>query len=445
MHRWIGIVALGATLLFGCGDDDAPGMDGGPDGTADATPDAGDGGADAELAPLAVEVVTYSLSREGQEQPGSGARVEVWQADGVTLQQTADDQGRVSFEAVDFGPGPVAVTGYLTDLPLTSVVAVTAEDSPVALRIKRPIPVPPGVTVSGTAQHMTAAGNVLSVTASRPVTLNHQVGADYSLEVEQGRPLALTYTEWWPGMIRSSGRGVNNTIFHWYWAPLPALADATTLDPDFDLAVTPEVVRGSFPIPTRPESPFQSEGIGFVGVTTRDSNLLYGLGLPTHADITPDATGFEYELEWIEVPGVIDPVTLYLLVNDPWQVDIWAFVLVDGYPTAGAQDIRFFDMPDLLSPGVGQSQGLHDPVRFRPYDDDFSAALQIHRYDEIAWEVYRLDGGGEIEVPPVPQGLDAEALLGTEPLDAQVVLFELAPAGNYLRRATFSDYFTLLP
>ena len=122
-----------------------------------------------------------------------------------------------------------------------------------------------------------------------------------------------------PGGLSERGDGID--IFGWVVVDHQGVSDATAnLNIDFadpTTAATPLTANGSFALPERPDSPLRDMTKGFVHVYSSHPPppYFYGfvpnfLGFSARIDISADENYFEYDLEWIEPPGVDSPDVL---------------------------------------------------------------------------------------------------------------------------------------
>ncbi len=106
------------------GDADAD-ADGDADGDGDADADA-DGDADGDADSPAVAIRVYTQDRRGQRVPAPGALVAFDYPEGRRVEQTADVEGRTTFEPIDWSSGgTAAVIAHLEGWQLGGITAMT--------------------------------------------------------------------------------------------------------------------------------------------------------------------------------------------------------------------------------------------------------------------------------------------------------------------------------
>jgi hypothetical protein len=205
------------------------------------------------------------------------------------------------------------------------------------------------------------------------------------------------------------------------------VTEPATVALDFDPGLEAHAVHGSIPIVERADSPLRTGGTGYFMVASAPLDGAY-LGFPTVLDIGADGNSYEYDGEYVELTGATEVVTGYCLYGGYGE---YSCVIVEDYPTDGAQAVEFLDVPRMISPATPRERHpLHDPFEWEAFDEGVVQALFLLRGESIVWRVAVPEGVETATVPEPPSAVDAEALLGTGLLEAMLGFWTPAPEGQ---------------
>jgi hypothetical protein len=471
--RGLAAALAGSVAVSGCGEDstagdvgtdDAGAEDGGaetPDGDAaaedgadaeaeeDGEEDSGEDAAEAEAwdgggdGTLTVRVITEFCPPD-EYGPLAGAAVALDAPGGGMTEAATDADGRVTFSTLDWSAGTAAVTAHAAGFMVASRVDITESEGEVVLVCNVEGGATPAdwLVVSGDATGMLDASHGLGVTT----TVGHWVwdgtGPSWRLPVPPETPFTLVAQEQHPDGAAA------RSIDQWTMLEVPALDAATTLMLDFATTLTPIPVVNSVTVPSRADSPLRSSVTAYWWATSIDS----GLGLTNGQEETTvrstDGNTWNLEGEYVVVPGVEQPVTLYMLWDGRAR-GVRAYVVVDGYPMDGPQDFRFLDVPRMISPpDAVERHPLHDPIEWESFDAEAGIGLIIYRAGVQVWTIlaHPPTTATTLTVPRLPSTTSEATLLGTRNIRAQ--LFACADTdavSRICRRAATTNQFVLQP
>ena len=437
-------VGLAGAGPSGCSDDDSVAEDGGrDDATGDADGDAdrdadGDADADADADAEAEDgggtVTVLVQTRDWPADPVAedGIIVAFDAPDGTRTERPSGADGRVTFEVGDWSAGTATATAYALGRVMASRVGIAAAESEVELTLNRLGDPAEFVELSGTAANMASATNSLVVSATVPnVAFNTGVpvpGADWSILVPMETPCTVVAVEIAAAVALPSGRGFTQLVEGWTMVDQPRVREPTTVSIDFAPPTLPSRIRGSFSLPPRAESPLRwPSSYGWVYVSSTASDQTLFIGKTTSADINPEGTGLDYDLEYVQPDGVTDPVTCYLALSDRTGRE-QSRVCIDGWPSAGAHDgLRFLDIPRLISPASPTDRHpLFDPVVWELFDTNVQVAVRFVRDDAVVWSLRGPTDGTTATAPQPPSTTSVAAVLGTGVGEAHVLIWRAA-------------------
>jgi hypothetical protein len=343
-----------------------------------------------------------------------GALVVLDAPGGERVEMTTDASGEVTFTGLDWSLGTADVTAYRDGYALYSRTDVT-EGEEVTLFLFELEP-PELVTVSGTAAGMVDEGHFLAVSEVMFGGRYHQqIGADWSLLVPSGAAYTLVALEFSMGDETVSTRGISQQFHRWLVSEQDAVTADATVDLDFSTStVTPSTASGSFDLPSREDSPLRINTRPYVQVQSLLSGFTATFGFPTLIDVTEDGNTAEYDLEWIEPLDEEDVITVYSVGRS--SMHNW--VLVPGYPTAGAQELGMLDVITPVVPeNLGRSHNLHDTFQWELNDEDVQAKIDVVVDGDSVWIIEAPLNATTLTVPAAPSTVDEGSLLAGESLD----------------------------
>jgi hypothetical protein len=220
-------------------------------------------------------------------------------------------------------------------------------------------------------------------------------------------------------------RGSEATLHQAVTVPLSAPAADTTLDFDFATPATLTTVSGSIPAPSslRGDSALNT-GEVFIRVSGND---IGGAFLGTQTRFEESASGFDYDLSFVELAAAAEPYTAFIVNDLPEQ----SLVFVEGWPTAGMQDIELLDPPTVLEPDFGVDLAWSATVRWESVDlNDVGAAIQVfdQDLDRLRAVTLVVPGVGSARLPQLPSGVTMDDVLGGGTPEARVALCDPRPA-----------------
>ena len=471
----LGLVAGGfaSAGLAGCGDDSAaddggfedvtiedgdvetPEGDVAPDGGADVEADAdggeGDGEDDSEAevwdgggaGVLTVRVVTW-VRPPGEYRPIVGATVALDAPGGGLTEARTGTDGRVTFSTLDWSAGPAAVTAHAEGFVVTSRVDVTEAEGEVVVPCGAADGAAPAgwPVISGTAAGMLDEAHGLAVTTTASSYGWGDTGPSWQLAVPPDTAFTLVAQEQHPDGATA------RIIDQWAMLEVPALDTSTTLALDFATPLTPVSVTNSVSLPPRADSPLRSRAMAYWWASSLDSDLGLTVGQEEAAVRSADGNTWDMHGEYVVVPGVEQPVALYVL----WEGlarGLYAYAIVDGHPTDGAQAFQFLDVPRMISPpDAVERHPLRDPIEWESFDEGTGIGLLIYRSGVLVWVIvaHPPTEATTLTVPHLPSTTSDATLLGTTNVRAQLFsCADLLPPSRICRRATNTGQFVLQP
>ena len=473
--RLVGLLAA-AVVPAACGEGGSAGDDGSAvDATEDAEPDAAtdetdveddgdgsagdpgdtpedDGGAPTTLSVLVTGSVWWA---ESAPDPLPNALVALDAPDGRRIERSTGPDGRVTFTDLDWTMGPAAVTAWSDGFAMASRLGIIAADGEIHLDVSKPYEFRPRFAVlHGWAANMADDGHLLAVSATLPNTVFMYGGPEWWIELVPLVPFTLVGAELsFASLPGPRSRGWE--VFGWVVRERSGAVGWTEVDLDFATTTAASTAHGSFALPPDRDGALYSEGEGELYVTTISSAQTAILGFETRAELLPDESGFDYDVEWVAPAEVTDPLTLCWLglswpVGDPQRET--ATVRVDGYPTDGPFPVPFLDAPRVLRPADPVAgHPLAEPIVWELHDEDADVAIVLHRLDpdgiedELLWTVVVPRGTTSAVVPELPLALDPAVFFGTGGIDAYVMVSRTAASGAYIAQETRSQAFFVDP
>jgi hypothetical protein len=376
----------------------------------------GGGGGDGTLALEVLHVL-----EGGETEPAAGARAVLDRPGGGQEELAVGADGRVTFEGLDFSLGKATVTFWDEGYVLTAITNVGEAGVPAPIHLLRRVEPGDVVTVSGTVSGMMdAAMNTLVMSTTTGGFYNG--GPSYSMEVPTGEAGEMVVFEYSSSNVT---RGSEATLHQAVTVPLSAPAADTTIDFDFATPATLTTVSGSIPAPSslRGDSALNT-GEVFIRVSGND---IGGAFLGTQTRFEESASGFDYDLSFVELAAAAEPYTAFIVNDLPEQ----SLVFVEGWPTAGMQDIELLDPPTVLEPDFGVDLAWSATVRWESVDlNDVGAAIQVfdQDLDRLRAVTLVVPGVGSARLPQLPSGVTMDDVLGGGTPEARVALCDPRPA-----------------
>jgi hypothetical protein len=457
LSSWIlaGTLVAAASFSAGCGDDSSPADDGGTDDARDVPADEGgadadadgdaDGDGDGGTGTLSVLVVSSAWPSD-TETPVAGATVALDAPGGGRSELTTDATGHVNFTGLDWSAGTAAVTACNADMGLASRVGVVEADGEVKLEVFA-MEYPPAdfVEITGNSLNMISEANDLGVTATVPSESLSDTGPAWTMHIQPGVAFTLVGLESHQLEPPVSHRGIKQFFDQWTVVEHAAVTAATAIDLDFDSTATPTptTVTGSFTGPTRSDSPLRNSGTGYFYVTSRGSQFTVTLGWPSTIDVNVDWTGYNYDGEYVQVPGVTDPMTVYIIATSN---GVRSTAIVEGWPTDGAHDLGFIDLPTVTAPAsFSTTHPMHSPIEWTAYDTDLECSVSVLRDGTSVWSIRGPTDATSITIPAAPSTVDLPTLLGTGVVESRLNLFRRDATDTYSERSIRTPIIILDP
>jgi hypothetical protein len=429
------LVALWSSAA-GCGDDDGRPLDSGA-GDGGGTDTGGSGGED-----YSVVVI------DGDGAPRPGALVGFDAPGGGRFEETTGADGTATFPGVDWSVGEGTVTvvadGYVPHSHVQITPEVIARDVDPAgnhrllLAIRQP---PERVTIRGTiANPMSIAHRFNVIPAVVGATVYNDVGPTWSAEVPVAEPFRLTALEYeFVGVFGD----FTQTIHAATTVESPALTADTTIDLDLATPITFQTVDGTLPRPPA-DHPLSGADPYFV-VSSFDSDNSEFLGGATAMAPTADGTGVDYTASWFDPGDVTEPLVRFIYSDPPLITQ----VIVDGFPTAGIQDVTFLVPPDVVTPAFGDALPLHDPITLGASGgDDIAIGVAVIDGTEsyIRWAVLVPPGSTTFAVPELPASVpESDVIVAGETYTGRIQLCDRRPDTLVCQRQALGRAFDLTP
>jgi hypothetical protein len=439
-----------AAATAACGGSDSDASTGGSGGSGGLSGSGGAAGAAGSTvgAKLDVDAVMPDPSDPTKTVPAKGTLIAFDLPGGVRVEKTVDDNGRATFEGVDWSKSPSGfITGYLPGRRLQSLGNLTAENVQALLArfgtkvlTLNMFPTPePFVDVSGTATNMSVATHRLLVAPTVPGVAQDGVGLSFSVKVTPGRDFSLVALEYAP-VTPSTVSTRGEELTHVAWAELnhAAVSTATTgLTIDLGTPLTAIDVSGSFAIPTHGTSNFFDTAKGSLITSSVESTESGYLGRLRKIDVSSDGKSFEYDMSYVSIAAAPNLFTHYYVWAASGAI---AAILKTGAPTPGMQD-GVMPEPVVLAQA---SVDLGSPVTWSTNDVDRSdATLGLNAWITNAttsvsvWNVRMPAGTTELTLPALPTGADPDTVLGSGNLTTRIEVCALdapEPFSNWCTR-----------
>jgi len=472
---------VGALLaLDGCsGGSNIGETDGDADADADADADGdgdADGDADGDSDSLPVAIAVYTQDRRGLRAPAPGALVAFDYPDGRRVEQTADAEGRTTFEPIDWSSGgTAAVIAHLDGWQLGGITAMTEPYVNAALAGAGELMVVLGVNpesleglveVSGGAQ-MFDVQHWLSIMPTTAGWSHQRNGLEWSWSVlvTPDEPFTLVGVEWpdnkWTDVYVQE-------LTSWTLVEHEGVHEPTRVDLDFVTeSIEPVLLSGSLEQPDDTIGSFfgyawpyfmanSLEGLGLFSFSMYGSAGFGAFGFPTLVDGRAAPT-WTFEGEYVPVDRIADPATVFMwralaigeITVQPFEVN--SVVVVPGLPSNGSVNLDFPEPPVLLSHGVRHPYHFGELLEWQLSERDAAApdlelmirVLAGNDRDQLM-TLFAPPRTTAARVPLPPSDVDPATLLGVVG-HGQVQTCEFDAARRVCMRNAMGIFFDVLP
>lgn len=348
--------------------------------------------------------------------PGAGATVAVDLPGGQRVEKTADANGEVELEGVEWSKGTATVTAHVTGYQLVTHFGIRQADGPQTLHLVRPAP-PQTVKVTVGVKNMDPDAKYLGAAASTHSWSCEGAAGAKVLDVEQGKPFTvLGLQATWPPLMLTR----ELLMQHVAWAKVeqPALTQAASAELDFASKLTPTRVKGTIELQSK--GLVQTASRPRYWIRQRGSGLV--LGIATRTTLT-SGSQFAFEGEHVQVGSTAGVYTTYYAeVGNNW---LGSYVSFDGYPKEGATvKVSFLPLPELVAPTDKTTpMKWSSPVRWKAEPDATpvlqvtsvvtgGSCLALDAADALAlpWLLIGTRGSSELALPRLPSSVTAQAM-----------------------------------
>jgi hypothetical protein len=421
-NRWLfvvvicGCLGLGTGTVAGCSDDDSSGNN----NIVQA-----DAGVDAAIGDtVRIKAVVWDTS-SATNVPAAGVLVAFDAPGGERAEVTTGADGLASFEGVDWSLGDGAVTAYLADHTMVSVVNMDEtlytdsldenQDLLIGLPSLIAPPDPTFVTISGTATAMDDTAHNLTVNTP---TIQNLVGDSewygtgnqtWSVDVPTGETFVLQAVERSDWTALPSGQGFTDMLHQWMQIEYgPVTADETNIELDFDAYnMTTYTADVSVLMPTRTDSVLRTGNTPFCYMCTSSSRYCHGW--PTYLDVVDSHNRIDISFLWVEPDYAQDHMWFCRVTAATGE---YAQSNFDGKPTQDQQE-TLIDVPTWVTPADPTvSHDLYAPMEWTWYEDVNFAEVIIAANGIEWWIVHTGPNATTATVPQPPTGAHVAAFLG---------------------------------
>jgi len=160
--------------------------------------------------------------------------------------------------------------------------------------------------------------------------------------------------------------------------------------------------------------------------------------------INAEGTAFDYMGEAIDVPGVTEVYTQFVLFDLPAV----STVLLREDLRSGSHDPGFLEPPEPTTPAFGVAHPLHDPIVWTSRDDDALFLITVTRGTGDAaraiWTMLVPGTAREAALPELPSTANAAALF-TDALDGRIAACDYSGEEERCLRRAYDRSFELTP
>lgn len=424
----------------------------GVDLQADSAPDADDG---AELPPNSLQLVIETYAEDGPH-PAPDALVAFDLPDGSRVEAVADENGRVTFDDIDWVPGETAaITTYLEGHEMWSVTGLTEErvaqrlgtDGLLHVRQGNITSAPTFVTVGGRLLNMVDEAHAVTVSASVFGSDLWQGDApNWSLNLPTGESFTIVATEWDDGNWGPAGHFTQH-FYGWTAVDCPPLSSDETMDIDMSQRLPTTTVTGTVPFPQYwitwnwPDVSF------YMTVRSQESFGQLFIGAPTYFQAAEDWSSFDFEMEYAELEGATPATSAWVQRGQELSFLLWP-----GPPSSGLFELPFVQPPRVsrflrnVRPGDVVQWAQNDIDRD---DDTLTSFLTITNVEEteLLHGVLALERTSTV-IPLPPSGVTPADIYSPEGSSARVQLCDLDEQNPYVApcvRVAQSRRFSVVP
>jgi len=349
---------------------------------------------------------------------------------GPRVETVADDQGRITFEGIDWSNGSAEILGVKGDYAPTGARVDEAflasdrfpgSDSGHKYLKLTPFALPPRVTWTGAATSMTDPASRITVSidvygASTAST------APFRLLVPPSSTFNWSAYSW--RLISSDTRGYEAQILDFASGQMQSGAESFEESIDFIAdAATPRRATGAFPVINSARSMLGAVGAGGVLVWAR-RNLAGQIGIAERIAVSANGANMEFDATWIE-PDWADLITTAYSLTGGGEHSV---TLVRGVPREGVGAVALMVPPTWQDPSPVHP--LDEPLRWVTDEPDVPVVLTV-----VIPSGGTVRLGGRWVLPPgtteftlpaeLPGGISLFDYLGPNALAAQVDLCEI--------------------
>jgi hypothetical protein len=162
-----------------------------------------------------------------------------------------------------------------------------------------------------------------------------------------------------------------------------------------------------------------------------------------------DSSQIDFQVEWLEPPGVEAPCTMYSLCEPMWAN--CSILQMPGFPSEAQANVatRFLDLPILTSGQDRASVGppLRSAIEFVVFDPEATVFLVLSSAEGKVpgWLIEAPSSMTSITVPQAPGGVDLKMFFGVDYVAAVLKTAELDELGHPKREAYLAPFMLSLP
>lgn len=349
-----------------------------------------------------------------------GATVALDAPSGERFEQVTSDNGRVTFENIDWSAGQTSITVYKNGYMMLSILDIDTSNTDQGLPVYLPKMAsdqPESVTISGTITGMTDPAHMLVVNVlNAPVATEWQGNGSqtFTVTVPRGQRFTLQALEITAENL-PSGQGYAITVYkvmHRDFEPVDANTGGVALN--LPLHQVPTYTADTWVLlPQRADSPLRT---GSAACWVFDSRSSYSIGWAAHVDISADGNQFDATLLWTQ-PTWSQSVETVCQVSDSGEMGA-SVVYVEGYPQPGELE-TLLDLPRWVAPSnPGVPHPISENLEWELFDTPDYTRLYVTRDGRAIWTVIGGHGSTSLSIPALPSSVASADFLGSAPLPA---------------------------
>lgn len=430
------VTVICLATLVACGDDGDSGsttetsIDTAGDVTSETETTAGD--TENDTVPTPEGRASFQFVDDSPELNPVGGVIVWWTPPGGTrIETTADDEGRITFEGLDWSKGSAEILGVKGDYAPTGALVDEAflasdrfpgsESGHKYLKLT-PLAPPPRVTWTGTATGMTDPTSRITVSTD---TWGPSATGTLPFRIQVPPSSTFNWSAYAWRLISSDTRGYEAQILDFASGEMQSGAESFEASIDFAAdAATPVRASGTFPVMNSARSTLGAVGAGGVIVWAR-RNLAGQIGTAERVAISGNGANVEYDAAWIE-PSWADLMTTAYSLTGGGEHSV---TLLRGPPRQGAHEVPLM-VPPTWQESTGPIHPIDQPLRWVTDEPEVPVVLTVVI---PSGGTARL--GGRWALPPgtteftlpaeLPGGVALFDYLGPNALAAQVDLCEI--------------------